>query len=71
MYGTISKHLNIPRSTVQSIGKKFKENRTTDSLPGRGRKPKLTPRMKICRATNMNPRILLRDIVEYLKEQCI
>ena len=67
MHGTISKHLNIPRSTVQSIGKKCKESGTTDTLPGRGRKPKLTPRltMKICRETNMNPRILLRDIVEY------
>ena len=31
-YGTISKHLNIARSTVQSIMKKFKVSGTTDTL---------------------------------------
>ena len=69
-YGTISKRLDIPRSTVQSIVKKFKESGTADSLPIHRRKPKLTPRltMKISRATNMNPRSVLRDIAEYLKE---
>ena len=53
--------------------KKFKESGTTDNLPGCGSKPKNTPRLtkKICRETNMNPRILLRDIGEYLKEQGI
>ena len=63
-YGNISKRLNIIRSTMQSIEKKCKESGTTDTLSGRGRKPKLTPRStrKICRETIMNPRILLRDI---------
>ena len=59
-YGNISKRLDILRSTVQSIVKKFKESGTTDTLPGGGRKQKLT-----------NLRILVSDIAENLKEQGI
>ena len=49
-YSTISNQLAIPRSTVQSVIKKFKQFGTTENLPGCGRKPKLSPRTtrKLC-----------------------
>lgn len=67
-YGDISKRLDIPRSTVFSIVKKFKQHGTVEALPGRGRKPKLSVRTerKLCREVNINPRVKLDVIVEKL-----
>ena len=71
-YGTISKRSDIPWSTVQPIVQS-KKNGSTNTFPGRGRKPNLILRlaMKIWREKNMNPGIWLRDITGYLKEQGI
>lgn len=68
-YGTIGKRLEVPRSTVQSVIIKFKRDQTVRSLPGRGRKRKISPRLerKICREVNMNPRVVLKDIAEELR----
>ena len=41
-YKKISETLNIPRSTIKSIIKKWKEYGTTTNLPREGRPPKLT-----------------------------
>ena len=43
-YSTISKWLAIPRSTVQSVIKKFKQFGITENLPEHGRKPKFSLR---------------------------
>lgn len=67
-YGIISRRLAIPRSTVQSVIKKFEVCGTTRTLPGRGRKPKMSPRTvrKLCRDVNINPRIVLKDVAKEL-----
>ena len=39
-YDDISKHLDIPRSTVQYVIKKFSKFGTVETVPGRDRKPK-------------------------------
>lgn len=67
-YGNISARLDIPRATVQSIIKKFAEFGTVKTLPGRGRKQKVSVRnvRKLCREVNTNPRVVLADIAERL-----
>lgn len=72
-YGDISKRLGIPRSTVQYVIKKFKQFGTVESLPGRGRKPKLSPRTvrKLVRDVDINPRIVVKDIAQDLETQGI
>ena len=63
-YSTISSRLSIPRSTVQSVMKKFKLFGTRQNLPERERKIKLSPRtaQKLYRVVNINPRVDLKDI---------
>ena len=70
-YGDISKRLDIPRSTVQSVVSKFAQFGTAQTLPGRGRKQKLSPRTarKLCREVNINPRLVLKDIAETLQAE--
>lgn len=72
-YGEISKRLDISRSTVQSIIKKFKQVQTTENLPGRGRKAKISTRTarKLCREVNLNPRTNINDLTKNLDEQGI
>ena len=41
-YKKISESLNIPRSTIKSIIKKWKDNGTTTNLPREGHPPKVT-----------------------------
>ena len=41
-YKTIAKALNVPRSTVLSIVHKFRVKGTVATLPGRGRKRKIS-----------------------------
>lgn len=70
-YGDIARRLVIPRSTVQSVVKKFRQYGTTENLPGRGAKPKMSQKTlrKVCREATMNPRIILTDVKEMLKMQ--
>ena len=72
-YRTISNRLAIPRSTVQSIVKKSKRFDTTENLPGRGRKPKLSPKnvRKRCHKVNINPSVVSKDIDKSLNTKGI
>ena len=67
-YGNICKRLDIPRSTIQLVIKKFAQFGTAETLPGRGRKPKISVKTarKLCREVNSNPRVVLNDVVEGL-----
>ena len=49
-YKVISKQFRVPVATIQSIIRKYKEFHTVRNLGGRGRKPKLSPRLarKVC-----------------------
>ena len=64
----ISNQLAMPRSIVQFVIKKIKQFGTTENLPGRGRKPKLSPRnaRKLCREVNIKPRVVLKNIAKCL-----
>ncbi|MGH0116190.1 UNVERIFIED_CONTAM: hypothetical protein FKN15_000117 [Acipenser sinensis] len=46
-YKKISKTLNIPRSTIKAIIKKWKEYGTTTNLAREGRPPKLTDQARM------------------------
>ena len=65
-YITISNRLAIPRYTVQSVIKKFKQFRTTQNLRGCGRKAKLSPTTasKMYLEVYIRSRILLKDIAK-------
>ena len=67
-YGNVCARLDIPKATVQSIIKKFAEFETIKTLPGRGRKQRLSVRnvRRLCREVNANPRVVLADIAERL-----
>ena len=64
--GSISKRLNIPRASVQTIIKKYK---TTETLPRSGRKRKLTvaDERLVVRKVRMNPKLTAKEIVNYLE----
>lgn len=47
-YKKIAKALNVPRDTVGSIVRKFKVKGTVATLPGRGRKRKLSTTATRC-----------------------
>ena len=70
-YGDSAKCLLIPRSTVQSIGKKFRQHGTMENLPGRWAKPKMSQKTvrKVCREATMNPRIILKEGKQMLDVQ--
>ena len=70
-YGDIAKCLLIPRATAQSIVKKFRQHGTTENLPDRGAKPKMSQKTarKVCRDATMNPRIILKDVKQMLDIQ--
>ena len=55
--------MNIPRSTIKSIIKKWKENGTTTNLPREGRPPKLMDqaRMPLIREATKRPKITLKE----------
>ena len=58
-YKKISETLNIPRSTIKSMIKKWKEYGTTTNLPREGRPPKLTDQAR---------RALIREATKRPKE---
>ena len=64
-YDKISKRLNLPKSTVRAIVKKFKSQGHVMNLHGRGRKRLLSARAerKIVRRVNQNPRMTAAEIV--------
>ncbi|XP_018550156.1 centrin-3 [Lates calcarifer] len=63
-YKTISKALNIPRSTVASIIVKWKKFGTTRTLPRVGRPQKLSKRAKraLVREVTKNPMVTLTEL---------
>ena len=63
-YKKISQALNISRSTVQSIIKKWKEYGTTANLPRHGRPPKLTCRTRraLIRDAAKTPMVTLEEL---------
>lgn len=63
-YKKISQALNISRSTVQSIIKKWKEYGTTANLPRHGRPPKLTCRTRraLIRDAAKTPTVTLEEL---------
>ena len=63
-YKKISETLNIPRSTIKSIIKKWKEYGTTTNLPREGRPPKLTDqaRRASIRESAKRPKITLTEL---------
>ena len=67
--GSISKRLNIPRASVQTIIQKYKTILTTESLPRSGRKRKLTvaDERLVVRKVRMNPKLTTKEIANYLE----
>jgi transposase len=60
----ISETLNIPRSTIKSIIKKWKEYGTPTNLPREGRPPKLTDqaRKALIREATKRPKITMAEL---------
>ena len=67
-YKKIAKALNVPRDTVGAMVRKFKVSRTVATLPGRGRKRKLSeaatrvPRRQVVK----NPRLTAKELQQNL-----
>ena len=63
-YKTIAKRLNISRDTVGSIIRKYKAKGTVATLPGRGRRKKLssTARRLLRRQIEKNPRVTAKEL---------
>ena len=63
-YKKISQTLNIPRSTVKSIIKKWKEYGTTATLPREGRPPKLSDQVRraLVREATKRPMVTLKEL---------
>ena len=69
-YGTISKRLQVPIPTIQSLLKKFKEFGTTENLKRTGRPCKISPRYArgIVRKAQIDPKITSKQLQEDLEE---
>ena len=67
--GSISKRLNMPRASVQTIIQKYKSLLTTETLPRSGRKRKLTvaDERLVVRKVRMNPELTTKEIAHYLE----
>uniref|UniRef100_A0AAZ3RY05 Transposase Tc1-like domain-containing protein n=1 Tax=Oncorhynchus tshawytscha TaxID=74940 RepID=A0AAZ3RY05_ONCTS len=68
--GAISKHLKVPRSSVQTIVRKYKHHGTTQPSYHSGRRRVLSPRDEwtLVRKVQINPRTTVKDLVKMLKE---
>uniref|UniRef100_A0AAZ3PMV5 Transposase Tc1-like domain-containing protein n=1 Tax=Oncorhynchus tshawytscha TaxID=74940 RepID=A0AAZ3PMV5_ONCTS len=68
--GAISKHLKVPRSSVQTIVCKYKHHGTTQSSYRSGRRCILSPRDErtLVRKVKINPRTTAKDLVKMLEE---
>lgn len=69
-YKTISKALNVPRSTVASIIVKWKKFGTTRTLPRVGRPAKLSNRARraLAREVTKNPTVTLTELQKFTTE---
>ena len=63
-YKKISETLNVPRSTIKSLIKKWKEYGTTTNLPREERRPKLTDqaRRALIGEATKRPKITLKEL---------
>jgi transposase len=63
--------LNIPRSTIKSIIKKWKEYGTTTNLPREGHRPKLTDqeRRALIREATKRAKIILKELQHFTVER--
>ncbi|MGH0140569.1 UNVERIFIED_CONTAM: hypothetical protein FKN15_030496 [Acipenser sinensis] len=63
-YKTISKALNIPRSSVQSIVRKWKKYKTTTTLPRSGPPSKMSRRTRraFLREATVRPTVTLNEL---------
>uniref|UniRef100_A0A8K9UTL7 Transposase Tc1-like domain-containing protein n=1 Tax=Oncorhynchus mykiss TaxID=8022 RepID=A0A8K9UTL7_ONCMY len=68
--GAISKHLKVPRSSVQTIVRKHKNHGTTQPSYRSGRRRILSPRDEhtLVRKVQINPRTTAKDLVKILEE---
>ena len=68
--GAISKRLEIPRSSVQTIARKYKHHGTTQPSYRSGRRCVLSPRDErtLVRKVQINPRTTAKDLVNVLEE---
>ena len=68
--GAISKHLDIPRSSVQTIVRKYKHHGTTQLSYRSGRWCVLSPREErtLVRKVQINPGTTAKDLVKMLEE---
>ena len=69
-YKAISKQFQVPVATIQSIIRKYKEFHTVRNVGGRGRNPKVSPRLarQVWREANNNPRITIKGLLNNLGE---
>uniref|UniRef100_A0AAZ3SFS1 Transposase Tc1-like domain-containing protein n=1 Tax=Oncorhynchus tshawytscha TaxID=74940 RepID=A0AAZ3SFS1_ONCTS len=68
--GAISKCLKVPRSSVQTIVRKYKHHGTTQPSYRSGRRCVLSPRDErtLVRKVQINPRTTAKDLVKMLEE---
>ena len=68
--GAVSKHLKVPRSSIQTIVCKYKHHGTTQQLYHSGSRRVLSPRDErtLVRKVQINPRTTAKDLVKMLEE---
>uniref|UniRef100_A0AAZ3NR05 Transposase Tc1-like domain-containing protein n=1 Tax=Oncorhynchus tshawytscha TaxID=74940 RepID=A0AAZ3NR05_ONCTS len=68
--GAISNHLKVPRSSEQTIVRKYKHHGTTQSSYRSGRRHVRSPRDErtLVRKVKINPRTTAKDLVKMLEE---
>uniref|UniRef100_A0AAZ3RB43 Transposase Tc1-like domain-containing protein n=1 Tax=Oncorhynchus tshawytscha TaxID=74940 RepID=A0AAZ3RB43_ONCTS len=68
--GAISKRLKVPRSSVQTIVRKYKHHGTTQPSYRSGRRRVLSPRDEstLVQKVQINPRTTAKDLVKMLEE---
>ena len=68
--GAISKRLKVPRSSVQTIVRKYKHHGTKQPSYRSGRRHVLSPRDErtLVRKVQINPRTTAKDLVKMLEE---
>uniref|UniRef100_A0AAZ3S3B5 Transposase Tc1-like domain-containing protein n=1 Tax=Oncorhynchus tshawytscha TaxID=74940 RepID=A0AAZ3S3B5_ONCTS len=68
--GAISKHLKVPRSSVQTIVRKYKHSGTTQLSYRSGKRRVLSPRDErtLVQKVKINPRTTAKDLVNMLEE---
>ena len=69
-WGAISKHLKVPRSSVQTIVRKYKHHGTTQPSYRSVRRRVLSPRDErtLVRKVQINPRTAAKNLVKMLEE---